>query len=237
MLVVDQLNLTLNHQPILKNISLCAPANTTICVIGQSGAGKTSLLRCLAGLESCQSYHGSIRLNERVLDGVAPQQRHIGYVEQHPTLFPHFTIGENIAYPLHLRHQNKTIIAERVNHLLERCQLTQCAHRYPHEVSGGELRRAMLARSLIYEPAMLLLDEPFSAVDALRRVELAHWLKQLLTERSMTAVYVTHDIPEARFMSERALVLHQGQQLAFGTWEELNHHSHPVIHDLLNKHF
>lgn len=234
MLVVDQVQLQLQQEKILKNISFQVAQPSVISVIGPSGAGKTSLLRCVAGLES---YQGHISFAGTSLDPLTPGQRHIGYVEQLSTLFPHLTVAENIAYPLRVRHHSQTEQTQRVDQWLKRCQLSHCADRLPHEISGGEQRRAMLARALIYEPRLLLLDEPFSAVDTIRRVQLVRWLKQELQQHQLTVLYVTHDITEARFISQQALVLDHGEQLAYTEWPELDQNSNPVIQALLQTHF
>lgn len=234
MLVVERLNLTLQQYSILSDISFAASAPTTIGIVGQSGAGKTTLLRCIAGLES---HEGTITFQSQRLDTLPPQQRNIGMVEQHPSLFPQFTIAQNVGYPLRLRHYAHDEIAQRVESLLQRFHIGHCADRKPHEVSGGEQRRAMLARALIYEPQLLLLDEPFSAVDAIVRVDLVRWLKEELQQRAIIALYVTHDVAEARYISSNALVLHEGRLLAYDTWGKIEHHPHPTVHELLHKHF
>lgn len=180
-------------------------------ILGKSGSGKTSLLRCIAGLES---YTGNIT-------GYPKEQ--LGYLEQHLTLFPQLTIEENVMYPLHIRKVPKQEQLERAKQLLESCQIAQLAKRYPHEVSGGEQRRAMLARVLIYQPQLLLCDEPFSALDAITRVELVRWFKQLVTTEQLTVLYVTHDIAEAKFLSDHLIILEDGQIAAQGSWTTLQH--------------
>lgn len=234
MFVVEQLSLRLQQEQILQNITFALPESAVVSIIGPSGAGKTSVLRCIAGLEE---YQGSIQFNDKALDSLSPGQRQIGYVEQLSTLFPHLTIVENIAYPLRLRHYTPADIQQRVTVLLDRCGLTACAARLPHQVSGGEQRRAMLARALIYEPHLLLFDEPFSAVDAIRRVQLVRWLKTELQTSKLTVLYVTHDITEARFISTHALILDHGRQLAYGTWSTIEQQTNPIIQELLQTHF
>lgn len=226
MLEIKHVSVKRQNNSILADITVQIPQPSVISIIGPSGAGKTTLLRCLAGLEK---YEGHIEYG-------TPQPI-LGYVEQHPTLFPHLTVAENIAYPLRLRHRPTTEIQQRVATLLERCALVHCAQRRPHEISGGEQRRAMLARAFIYEPAVLLLDEPFAAVDAILRVELVRWLKQELPARTMTVLYVTHDITEARFISDQVLILDHGNHIAFATWSALDQAPHPLIKQLLQTHF
>lgn len=210
MLEIQKLQFSYSAKPILKDISLQF-ATGIHSIIGPSGSGKTSLLRCIAGLET---YTGTIT-------GAAPNQ--LGYLEQHLTLFPQLTVTEQITYPLRIRHWAKVQIEQRVTELLKQCQLEHLADRYPHQLSGGEQRRAMLARVLSYHPTVLLCDEPFAAVDALTRVELVRWLKQLVSAQAMTVLYVTHDLAEAKFMSANASILEAGQIVAQGPWNELKH--------------
>ena len=217
MLKITGLNLTYQQHRILKDINLQFDIGLHT-IIGKSGSGKTSLLRCIAGLER---YTGSIT-------GYDPKQ--IGYLEQHLTLFPQSTIAENIAFPLQVRHYSKTEIAQQLKQLLHNCQLTHLAERYPHQLSGGEQRRAMLARSLIYHPQLLLCDEPFSALDSITRVELVRWFKQLIIQQQMVVLYVSHDLTEASYLSQTVTILEIGSVVAQGSWNEL---SHP----LLDSHF
>ncbi|MFA6475074.1 MAG: ATP-binding cassette domain-containing protein [Patescibacteria group bacterium] len=188
------LNLQITQALILRDIHITVPTGDILTVLGKSGSGKTTLLRCIAGL---QDYTGNIT-------GFHPKR--LGYIEQHNTLFPHLTVEENINYPLHVRHLKKSS-----TEIMNDCGVAQLTTRYPHEISGGEIRRVMLARSLVYEPTVLLCDEPFAALDAITRVELARWFKQLITQKNITVIYVTHDIKEAQFMSQHLIILDQGK--------------------------
>lgn len=193
MLVVRNLTLIKNQVTILTDVSLTVAADQVTTLVGPSGSGKTSLLRCIAGLET---FSGNISKHE------------IGYVEQDNTLFPHLTAYDNIAYPLKLRKQvNPAAIHQLADQLAIRAVLT----RYPHQLSGGEQHRVMLARTLIYEPSVLLFDEPFAGVDTLLQVELAKLLKTVLVERPVPTLYVTHDLAEADYIGTRQLVLKQGR--------------------------
>ncbi len=210
MLTVANLKFFYGPHPILNDLSFALSPGIH-SILGRSGSGKTSLLRCVAGLES---YTGSIA-------GYTANQ--VGYLEQHLTLFPQFTISENIAYPLRIRHLPKTVQQQRTKALLEHCHLTHLANRYPNAVSGGEQRRAMLARVLSYQPQLLLCDEPFSALDSITRVELVRWFKTIVTTQQLTVLYVTHDLPEARYLSDTAMILEEGKIAAQGRWSELDH--------------
>lgn len=210
MLVLENVSLQLNRQPILQTISAqFAPGIHSI--VGKSGSGKTSLLRCIANLES---YTGTI-------SGYDLKQT--AYLEQHLTLFPQFTLAENVAFPLKVRHCTKTEQTNRVHSLLAQCQLEDLAKRYPHQLSGGEQRRAMLARCLVYTPQLLLCDEPFSALDAITRIELVKWFKTLVTEQAMTVLYVTHDLAEAKFLSPQLNIMEAGQLAVTGNWDTIQH--------------
>lgn len=208
MLVVRNLALIKNGVKILSDVSLQIAQPSLVTLLGPSGSGKTSLLRCLAGLER---YQGDVEWNGQIMNSVPPEKRQFGFVEQDSTLFPHLTAYDNIAYPLKLRRKKTTHIQRAVTDLAEQLHLTQVLQRQPHQLSGGEQRRVMLARTLIYEPLVLLCDEPFAGVDALLRVELVHLLKTILLERPVPTVYVTHDLAEADFLSQQRLIIRAGR--------------------------
>jgi len=226
-LAINNLTCTINHKTVVQNITVSFSAEKITAILGASGAGKTSVLRCIAGL---QPYTGSILADDQPLESVPVPQRQFGYVEQHYNLFPHLSAFENIAYPLRIRKQSKTMIRQAVADLAEQFHLEQVLTRRPHELSGGEQQRVAIARAVIYEPRLLLLDEPFSALDALTRVELVRWCKAIVQERRMTVLYVTHDIAEARFISDAAVIMEHGLISAQGQWSELHH-------PLLDSHF
>ncbi len=234
MLAVDHLTLSKNDHPILSGLSFQVQSNQIAALIGPSGSGKTSLLRCIAGLET---YQGSIHLNTNRLDGLAPEKRSLGYVEQDNTLLPHLTAADNIAYPLRLRKQSPTVIAQAVIAIAAQLQLTTVLKQYPHQLSGGEQRRVMLARTMVYQPKILLFDEPFAGVDALLRVELAQLLKQQLAALPLPVLYVTHDLAEAHYIADQAIVLRAGTITAAGTWAELKQQPDPWLQTFLAKHF
>ncbi|MBI4407246.1 MAG: ATP-binding cassette domain-containing protein [Candidatus Kerfeldbacteria bacterium] len=234
MLAVDHLILSKNDQLILSELSFQVQPNVVTALIGPSGSGKTSLLRCIAGLES---YQGTIQLNNLPLDGLAPEKRSLGYVEQDNTLLPHLTAADNIAYPLKLRKQAPVMIAQAVNTLAAQLQLTAVLKRYPHQLSGGEQRRVMLARTMVYQPKILLFDEPFAGVDALLRVELVRLLKQQLAALRLPVLYVTHDLAEANYIADQAIVLRAGTITAANIWAALKQQPDPWLQTFLAQHF
>jgi len=234
MLEISKLNLALNRQPILTDISLTVAPSSSTTVIGPSGAGKSSLLRCIAGLET---YTGAIHLNGQALNHLPTAKRQLGYVEQDNTLLPHLTVAENIAYPLRVRKTPKPVTQTKTQIMMQRLHIAALARRYPHQISGGEQRRVMLARTLVYEPNILLFDEPFAGVDALLRVTLVRLLKDLLKQRHVPVLYVTHDLAEAQFLSDQTIVLQTGKIAAHATWLELTQQSNPWLQTFLQQRF
>lgn len=211
MLVVRNVHLVKNQTQILSGISFQVEPNQVTAVVGPSGSGKTSLLRCIAGLEN---YQGNIELDDQSLNQLPPEKREIGFVEQEATLFPHLTAYNNIAYPLKLRKKNKEDTMRAVDTLLTQLHIDHVRQRYPHQLSGGEQHRVMLARTLIYEPKIILFDEPFAGVDTLLRIELVTLLKTILLHRLVPTLYVTHDLAEANYISQSSIVLQHGQVVA-----------------------
>ena len=205
---VRNCSVVIQQRIILNQISFTTHGQEVLSIIGPSGAGKTTLLRCLAGL---QKHSGTIWLGKQRLDSVPTPKRQLGFVDQQLNLFPHLTVLENIAFPLRLRRWPKPAIADKVKAFAQTCDIAHCLDRLPQETSGGEQQRVALARALIYEPRLLLLDEPFGSLDAMLRFELMHWLQQLLRQYSVPTLFVTHDIREARFLSQRTLYLDQGK--------------------------
>lgn len=234
MLTIENLNLTLNQQPILHDITLAVTNGTITSLIGPSGAGKSSLLRCIAGFVH---YNGTITLNERNLQDIPTAQRNLGYVEQDNTLLPHLSVVENIMYPLRLRRRPRSEMQQKANVLMQQFHMQHLAHHWPHQLSGGEQRRVMLARTLIYDPSMLLFDEPFAGVDTLVRVELVKLLKALLPQRTIPVLYVTHDLAEAQFISSTAMVLRAGTVVTQSTWPQLQQLNHPWLQTFLQQRF
>ena len=193
----------------LDDVSLEVPTGSLIALLGPSGSGKSTLLRIVAGLERADA--GSVRLDDQDVTGAAPQDRGIGFVFQHYAAFKHMTVFQNIAFGLKMRKRPKAEISARVHELLELVQLEGMAERYPSQLSGGQRQRMGLARALAVEPKVLLLDEPFGALDARVRKELRVWLRRLHDETHTTTVIVTHDQEEAMEVAETVAVMNHGK--------------------------
>ncbi len=197
----------------LDNINLSIPSGELVALLGPSGSGKTTLLRILAGLENPDS--GSVLFEGRDATYEHTRDRRVGFVFQHYALFRHMTIFENVAYGLRIKARNIRLkekeIDERVHNLLTLVQLDWLADRYPAQLSGGQRQRIALARALAVEPQVLLLDEPFGALDAKVRLELRTWLRRLHDDLGITSVFVTHDQEEAMEVSDRVVILDRGR--------------------------
>ncbi|MCP9620164.1 ATP-binding cassette domain-containing protein, partial [Nocardia otitidiscaviarum] len=175
----------------LDNVSIDIPSGELTALLGPSGSGKSTLLRSIAGLESLDT--GVVTIAGRDVTRVPPQKRDIGFVFQHYAAFKHMTVRDNVAFGLQIRKRPKGEIAKRVDELLEIVGLDGFQHRYPAQLSGGQRQRMALARALAVEPQVLLLDEPFGALDAKVRTDLRKWLRRLHDEVHVTTVLVTHD--------------------------------------------
>ncbi len=211
----------------LDDVSLTIPTNKLVALLGPSGSGKTTLLRIIAGLEIPDQGSGSIYFDEEdVLNRKAPH-RQVGFVFQHYALFRHMTVFENIAFGLKVKPKknrpSKEIIKNRVDELLKLIQLEGLAGRYPNQLSGGQRQRVALARALAVEPKVLLLDEPFGALDAQVRLELRRWLRRLHEEILVTSVFVTHDQEEALEVADFVVVMNHGKIEQIGTPEDVFH--------------
>lgn len=203
----------------LRGVSLKVESGELVALLGPSGSGKTTLLRLIAGLETPDS--GAILLNGEDTTRSSARQRQVGFVFQHYALFRHLTVFENIAFGLRLKPKQtrppEVEIRDRVKQLLELVQLNWLADRYPNQLSGGQRQRVALARTLAVEPRVLLLDEPFGALDAKVRKELRRWLRKLHDELHITSVFVTHDQEEALEVSDRVAIMNKGQIEQLGT--------------------
>lgn len=207
----------------LDNVSLRFPSGGLVALLGPSGCGKTSLLRVIAGLERPDS--GSILIDDRDVSELDIRQRQIGFVFQHYALFRHMTVFENVAFglrakPRHCRPDNVTI-RQRVTRLLQLVQLDWLADRFPAQLSGGQRQRVALARALAIEPQVLLLDEPFGALDAQVRKELRRWLRQLHDELHVTSLFVTHDQEEALEVADHIVVMNKGRIEQMGSPQDI----------------
>jgi sulfate/thiosulfate transport system ATP-binding protein len=192
----------------LKGVSLAVPNGSLTALLGPSGSGKSTLLRVIAGLE--QPDAGSVRIAGREVTGVTPQKRGVGFVFQHYAAFKHMTVEHNVGFGLKIRKKPKDEIAAKVDELLRLVHLQGFAHRYPSELSGGQRQRMALARALAVEPEVLLLDEPFGALDATVRKELRTWLRRLHEDVHVTTIFVTHDQEEAMDVAEQIVVMNDG---------------------------
>jgi sulfate/thiosulfate transport system ATP-binding protein len=202
----------------LKDVNLTVPSGELVALLGPSGSGKTTLLRIIAGLESPDN--GSILFNGEEATNRHVRERQVGFVFQHYALFRHMTVFDNVAFGLNVRPRksrpSKTEIREKVHGLLQLVQLDSLAGRYPAQLSGGQRQRVALARALAVEPQVLLLDEPFGALDAKVRVELRRWLRRLHDEIHVTSVFVTHDQDEALEVADRVVVMNEGGSSRWG---------------------
>ncbi len=199
---------------VVKDLNLEIARGEFLTMLGPSGSGKTTCLMMLAGFETAT--HGEIRLAGRPINSVPPEKRGIGMVFQNYALFPHMTVGENLAFPLEVRGMRRTEIAEKVARALDMVQMGRFAGRRPAQLSGGQQQRIALARALVFEPELVLMDEPLGALDKQLREHMQFEIKHLHERLGVTVVYVTHDQGEALTMSDRVAVFNDGriQQLA-----------------------
>jgi sulfate transport system ATP-binding protein len=220
----------------LRDVSLRVESGELFALLGPSGSGKTSLLRIIAGLEQPDS--GSVRLNDEDTTQSSARERHVGFVFQHYALFRHMTVFENIAFGLRVRPRasrpSNAAIREKVGELLELIQLAPLGSRYPAQLSGGQRQRVALARALAVEPKVLLLDEPFGALDARVRKELRRWLRRLHDELHVASVFVTHDQEEALEVADRVAIMNHGQIEQTGMPGEIyDHPANAFVYEFL----
>jgi sulfate/thiosulfate transport system ATP-binding protein len=206
----------------LDGVSVEIPSGSLTALLGPSGSGKSTLLRVIAGLERPDA--GSVEIDGRDATNLAPQRRGVGFVFQHYAAFKHMTVRENVAFGLKVARRPKAEIRARVEELLELVQLPGLADRYPSQLSGGQRQRMALARSLAVQPSVLLLDEPFGALDARVRKELRAWLRHLHDEVHVTTVFVTHDQEEAMEVADRIVVMNHGRVEQVGGPRDLYEH-------------
>jgi sulfate transport system ATP-binding protein len=193
----------------LDDVSLTMPSGELTALLGPSGSGKSTLLRVIAGLE--QPDAGTVTIEGRDVTGVSPQKRGVGFVFQHYAAFKHMTVRDNVGFGLTVRKRKKAEIRERVDELISLVQLDGLAERYPAQLSGGQRQRMALARALAVEPSVLLLDEPFGALDARVRKELRLWLRDLHERTHVTTVLVTHDQEEAMEVADSVALMNHGR--------------------------
>lgn len=210
--------------PAVESVTFEAPTGAITSLLGPSGAGKSTILRLVAGLEIADN--GRVFIAGEDITGQPVQKRGIGFVFQNYALFPHMTVYDNVAFGLDVRGKARAEIKDRVEELLKLVQLEGLAHRYPAQVSGGQRQRVAFARALAIHPQVLLLDEPFGALDTRVRVELREWLERLHDETQVTTLLVTHDQQEAFEVSQYVVVMHEGRVVQTGS--PLDVYDHPA---------
>jgi sulfate transport system ATP-binding protein len=206
----------------LDDVSIEVPAGSLTALLGPSGSGKSTLLRAIAGLETLDA--GTVLIDGEDVSKKPTQKREVGFVFQHYAAFKHMTVFENVGFGLTIRKWKKPQISERVHELLRLVQLDGLSERYPSQLSGGQRQRMALARALAVEPQVLLLDEPFGALDAKVRKDLRTWLRRLHDEMHVTTIFVTHDQEEAMDVAEQLVVMNDGRVEQSGTANDLYDH-------------
>lgn len=224
-LSVENVHLSYGDNPVLKGVSMQLKRGEVVSLLGPSGSGKTTLLRAIAGLE--QVREGKITINDKVMfdsttrTEVPAEMRDLGIVFQSYALWPHKTVFDNVGYPLRLRKVKGAALREQVQEILDQLGLGKLGQRYPHELSGGQQQRVAIGRALVYNPPVLLLDEPLSNLDAKLREEARAFLRELIMRLGLSAILVTHDQGEAMAISDRILLLNNGMIEQQGTPEEM----------------
>ncbi len=203
----------------LDDVSVSLPTGQLTALLGPSGGGKSTLLRIIAGLDKADS--GTVSIEGTEATKLPPQKRNVGFVFQHYAVFKHMSVAKNVAFGLEIRKKPKPEIEQRVDELLRLVHLQQFSHRLPSQLSGGQRQRMALARALAVEPKVLLLDEPFGALDAKVRKELREWLRRLHDEVHVTTVFVTNDQEEAMEVADEIVVINEGRVEQVGTPDEL----------------
>ncbi|RIH84240.1 Sulfate/thiosulfate import ATP-binding protein CysA [Calidithermus terrae] len=235
---IENLSKRFGNFTALEGVNLSIKSGELVALLGPSGSGKTTLLRVIAGLETPDT--GLIWFDDEDATLRPPGERRVGFVFQHYALFRHMTVFENVAFGLQVRPRvsrpGKRELASRVHELLRLVQLEWAAQRYPSQLSGGQRQRVALARALAVEPKVLLLDEPFGALDAKVREELRRWLRKLHDEIGLTSVFVTHDQEEALEIAHRVVVFNRGRIEQVGTPEEVyDHPATPFVYHFLGR--
>lgn len=217
-IVIENISKRFDKIQALRDIYLEIQRNSIVALVGGSGSGKSTLLRMIAGLDTPDK--GSIWLHGKNTAYMSVQEREIGFVCQSYALFPHMSVYENIAFGLHVKKESSDQIEERLNYLLKLIELENLAHHYPRQLSGGQKQRVALARSLAPNPKVLLLDEPFAALDMRMRKELRDWIRTLQHHTAVTIILVTHDYKEALEIASDIVMLQQGRVEQHGKPED-----------------
>ena len=214
-IVVEKLTKRFGEFTAVDDVSFTAPEGAITALLGPSGSGKSTVLRMIAGLGTPTAGH--IWMGDEELTPMSVQERQVGFVFQHYALFRHMSVADNVAFGLAVRKESKTFQRKRVEELLELVQLAPFANRFPDQLSGGQRQRVALCRALAPKPQVLLLDEPFGALDARVRQDLRRWLEELHRELGVTSLLVTHDQEEALELSDQIVVMHEGRVEQVGT--------------------
>ena len=222
----------------LNNVDLVVPSGKLVALLGPSGSGKTTLLRIIAGLEHADEGSGRIEFHGEDVSNTTAGKRGVGFVFQHYALFKHMTVADNIAFGLRVRSKAErpaeSKIADRVGELLKLVQLDGLDRRFPSQLSGGQRQRVALARALAVEPKVLLLDEPFGALDAKVRKDLRRWLRQFHDEIQLTTIFVTHDQEEALEIADEVVIMNQAKVEQVGSPQEVyDRPSSPFVYQFL----
>ena len=212
---LENINKTFGNFKASDNVSFEIEKGKLIALLGPSGSGKTTILRMIAGLEHQDD--GDIYIDGKLVNGISVQDRGIGFVFQSYALFPYLTVYDNIAYGMKVRKKSKEEISTKVEELLQLVGLEGLGKRYPDQLSGGQRQRVAFARALATEPQVLLLDEPFAAIDAKVRKELRRWLKDMIEKLGITSIFVTHDQDEAVEVADELIITNQGRVEQMGT--------------------
>lgn len=229
-ITVDHIHKSFGQTTVLRDVSLDIVSGGLLALLGPSGSGKTTLLRIIAGIESPE--RGRILFGNDDVTNVPIRKRHVGFVFQHYALFETMTVADNIGFGMRMQKVPKEQIRRRIDELLELMQLSGYGHRFPGEISGGQRQRVALARALAPNPRVLLLDEPFGALDARVRADLRSWLRRLHDEIHVTSVFVTHDQEEAFEVADQVVIMNHGAIEQVGTSDEI--FDHPATAFVLN---
>ncbi len=197
-LSIQNLKKTFDNADILRGVSFDLEQGTTLSILGKSGCGKTTLLKIIAGL--LDDFEGDVILEKENINHKIPQQRNIVYLYQEPLLFPHLSVFENVAFGLKLRKIDPSVIQQKTTKMLEELELNDQIHKMPHQLSGGQRQRVAFGRALIIEPKLLLLDEPFGALDVETRGTMQVFFKKIAQKQGISSIFVTHDLKEAVLM-------------------------------------
>ena len=232
-ILINNVHKKINATHILKGISVEVENGTLACLMGSSGSGKSTLLRVIAGLEFPTS--GSLWINSRESSQIPPDERGVGFVPQNYALFPHMTVYSNIVYGLQLRRIAKDEQKVRITRILSWMHLEGLENRFPYELSGGQQQRVAMARALATDPNILLLDEPFAALDSQIRQDLRLWTRQMQKDLCLTTIFVTHDNQEALELADKLIILHDGTIQQCGSPQEIyDYPANSIVQGILN---